>query len=232
MNKPLVDFFNQEAALNYDERNSKLASISNNMHFLLGLLLKDLPARSRILCVGAGTGAEILSLARMNPDWTFLALEPSAAMLEICRDRLVEAGIADRCEFFHGYVEDLPHNAVFDATLAILVAHFVKRDEKLAFFRQMTNRLKIGGQFVNMEISFDLESPEYPSMLKNWESIQILMGATRESLDKLPTMLKEVLSVMPPEEIRKFIQLAGISTPVQFFQSFMICGWYGQKTIS
>lgn len=229
MNKPLVDFFNKEAAEAYDERNSKLASISNAMHFLLGLILKGLPPRSRILCVGAGTGAEILFLSKIYPEWTFLALDPSEGMLNVCRDRLSAAGVLDRCEFFHGYVHDLPYGAEFDATLAILVAHFVKRDEKVDFFRGMAERLKKGGYLVNMEISFDLDSTGYPLMLKNWESIQTLMGATAESLAKLPSALKDVLSVMPPAEIGRLIRLGGIDNPVQFFQAFMICGWYGIK---
>lgn len=229
MNKPLVDFFNKEAAEAYDERNSKLASISNTMHFLLGLILKDLPSRSRILCVGAGTGAEILFLSKIYPEWTFLALDPSEGMLNVCRDRLSAAGVDHRCEFFHGYVQDLPCGADFDATLAILVAHFVKRDEKVDFFGGMAERLKKGGYLVNVEISFDLDSTGYPLMLKNWESIQTLMGATAESLAKLPSVLKDVLSVMPPAEIGRLIRLGGIDNPVQFFQAFMICGWYGMK---
>ena len=33
------NFFNQEMADSYDERNSKLAAISDNMHFLVRLVL-------------------------------------------------------------------------------------------------------------------------------------------------------------------------------------------------
>jgi len=93
----------------------------------------------------------------------------------------------------------------------------------------VADRLKKGGYLINVEISFDLDSVEYPSMLKNWESIQRLMGATAESLAKLPSALKEILSVMPPAEIGRLIRLGGINNPVQFFQAFMINGWYGIK---
>jgi len=100
---------------------------------------------------------------------------------------------------------------------------------ELDFFRSVADRLKKGGYLINVEISFDLDSVEYPSMLKNWESIQRLMGATAESLAKLPSALKEILSVMPPAEIGRLIRLGGINNPVQFFQAFMINGWYGIK---
>lgn len=223
------DFFSGEAALTYDERNKKLAQISDCLHFLVGLILKDLPKNSRILCVGVGTGAEILSLARNFPDWSFLALDPSQAMLDVCRDRLKGAGVANRCEFFHGYVQDLPGQERFDAVLSILVAHFVGRDQRPGFFRGMADRLRTGGYLINSEISFDLNSKEFPAMLNNWKEIQTMMGATEESLEKLPMILRDVLSVVPPAETENFFRMSGISCPVRFFQAFMICGWYGKK---
>lgn len=41
------------------------------------------------------------------------------------------------------------------------------------------------GILVNTEISFDLDSKEFPSMLQNWKAVQQLMGATPESLANL-----------------------------------------------
>ncbi|GFO57470.1 SAM-dependent methyltransferase [Geomonas sp. Red276] len=230
MNKKPVDFFTKEAAQLYDQKNSKLFPISDCVHFLMGLILKDIPARSRILCVGAGTGAEILSLSRSFPEWRFLALDPSLAMLDLCRERVEAAGVADRCEFVHGYVQDLPDEAVFDAVLSVFVAHFVARDQRSGFYRHMTNRLRKDGYLIDVEISFDLDSAEFPSMLKNWEALQTLMGATPDSLASLPKQLKEILTVLPPTETEALIRESGLGCPVRFFQSLMIHGWYGKKT--
>lgn len=118
-------------------------------------------------------------------------------MLNVCRERLENAGVAARCEFVHGYVHDLPKQPNFDAVLSILVAHFVKRDDRLSLFQNMTDRLRTGGYLVNAEISFGLDSPEFPPMLSNWESIQALMGGTSESLAALPKVLRETLTVLP-----------------------------------
>lgn len=229
MNIPSTEFFNKEAAQRYDERNSKLSDISNCMHFLITLILRDLPVHSRILCVGAGTGAEILALARNFPEWSFVALEPSLPMLDVCRERMKEAGIADRCEFVHGYVQDFPLQSDFDAALSILVAHFIKREERLNYFGQITERLKSGGYLVNAEISFDLGSAEFPSILKSWEAVQAQMGGTKESLAMLPKQLKELLTVLPPSETESLIRKSGINMPVRFFQALLISGWYGKK---
>lgn len=226
---PVSSAFSSDMAQRYDERNRKLSRISSCLHFLMCLTLKELPVRSRILCVGAGTGAEILALAEAFPEWRFVALDPSSAMLDVCRARLKEAGIEERCEFIHGYVNDLPEKSEFNAALSVLVGHFVKQDERVDFYRGMTRRLLSGGYFLNAEISFDLNSKEFPSMLKCWESVQELMGASPESLASLPKLLREALTVLPPTTVEELIRQSGIGTPVRFFQAFMIHGWYGKK---
>lgn len=225
----MTDFFPPEASKTYDEKNKNLAPIAENMHFLIRLILKDLPPRARILCVGVGTGAEILSLSGEYPGWSFVGVDPSAAMLEVGRERLEKAGIANRCEYIHGYVHDLPAGENFDAALSILVGHFVKREERLSFYRNMQERLKPGGYLVNTEISFDLNAPEYPPMLENWTRVQELMGASPESLKALPAALRDKLSVLPPSEVEGLIHAAGIILPVRFFQALMIAGWFGRK---
>lgn len=229
MSKPTTDFFNKEAAQRYDERNSKLSRISDCLHFLTGLALKDLPAQARILCVGVGTGAEILSLAQTFPGWTFVGLDPSQNMLDVCRERMNDAGLGDRCEFVHGFIQDLPSQKPFDAAVSILVAHFIKLDERLAYFQNITQHLRSGGYLVNAEISFDLNSPQFPTMLKGWEQVQTMMGATPESLATLPKQLREMLTVLPPEKTEALLRQSGISQPVSFFRAMMICGWFGKK---
>ena len=226
----MPNFFTKEASLAYDEKNSRLAAIADCMHFLVRLVLHGLPPRARILCVGVGTGAEVLSLASLFPEWTFVGLDPSAEMLEVCAERLKNAGVLPRCELLHGYVHDAPAGESFDAALSILVGHFVNREERLGFYRNMTSRLRKGGVLVNTELSYDLGSTEFPSMLKSWEQVQKLMGATAESLASLPKVLSDTLTVLPASETEALLRQSGIALPVRFFQAFLIAGWYGAKS--
>lgn len=227
-NPTVIDHFT-DAARVYDERNRKLAPIADNMHFLIRLILKNSPIRARVLCVGVGTGAEIISLAESFPEWTFVGVDPSIGMLDVCRERLSDAGVLDRCELIQGYVHDVPPGENFDVALSILVAHFVKRDERLSFYQAMCDRLYTNGILINMEISFDLNSPEFPLMLKSWETVQSTMGATPESLANLSMQLREMLSVISPIETERLLNKSGFHLPVRFFQAFMISGWYGIK---
>jgi tRNA (cmo5U34)-methyltransferase len=229
MSTPPTDFFTEELAGKYDERNSQLAPISDGLHFLTRLILEDHPARSRVLSVGVGTGADILALAKAFPTWSFVAVDPSLSMLNVCRERMKSADLLDRCEFVHGFVDDLPYEPEFDVATALLVGHFVKRENRSSFYGGILNRLRDGGCFINAEISFDLDSATFPSMVKNWQSVQRLMGGTGESLKAVPQQLRETLTVLSPDEVEEILANSGVGTPVRFFQAFMIAGWYTVK---
>jgi tRNA (cmo5U34)-methyltransferase len=227
-NPSAIDHFN-DAAKQYDERNRQLAPIMNNLHFLIRLILKNIPDRARVLCVGVGTGTEILSLSETFTEWRFVGVDPSIGMINVCREKLKIAGILDRCELINGSVNDVPEGEKFDSVLSILVGHFVKLEDRLHFYTAMCDRLNQNGFLINTEISYDLNSQHFPLMLKNWEAIQSLMGATPESLENLSTQLREMLTVMSPSEIEIFLNQSGIHVPVRFYQAFMIHGWYGIK---
>jgi tRNA (cmo5U34)-methyltransferase len=117
--------FDATNAASYDERWAPLLPLRDSLHLQIGLLLQDLAAEARVLCVGAGTGAELLALARLFPTWHFVALDPSEPMLTICRQRAEAGGIVSRCEFHAGYVDDLPDRQEFHAATSLLVSHFL-----------------------------------------------------------------------------------------------------------
>ncbi|WP_374405296.1 class I SAM-dependent methyltransferase [Pelagerythrobacter sp.] len=221
-------FFNQKMAEGYDRRNSGLQPISECLHFLMRLVLVDLPADARVLCVGVGTGAEVLSLAEARPGWSFVGVDPSAEMLDVGRARLERAGVLDRCRLVEGYVEDVDDDG-FDAVVSLLVAHFVQCEDRAAFYRAIHDRLKPGGRFVSAEISGDLDSPEFPAMIEDWKQVQTVMGATEESLAALPDMLRTKLGVVSAGETEALWRDAGFSHPIAFFQAFMIRGWHALK---
>lgn len=224
----VTEIFNTLAP-SYDERNRPLARNSENLHFLINLILADLPEDARILCVGIGTGADILALATDHPGWSFVGVDPSEAMLAVCAERLEKAGLTDRCVLVHGYAQDVTGAAAFDAVVTLFVAHFIPLEERPALYEDMNARLKPGGYLITAEICYDLNAPEFPSMLKNWQQVQKLMGATPESLSALEDTLRNRLSVISPEETERLIRDSGLSLPVRYYQAFMLSGWYAVK---
>jgi tRNA (cmo5U34)-methyltransferase len=62
-----------------------------------------------ILVAGAGgTANEILTAGSLEPNWRFVAVDPSQAMVSYAVEGLTEAGLSDRTETFLGVVDDLP----------------------------------------------------------------------------------------------------------------------------
>ena len=226
---PIETFFDRNMAEHYDARNANLAIMMQSLHFQVNLILEDLPRNARILCIGAGTGAEILTLAGLHPEWHFTAADPSSPMLDKCRKRIAEAGLSDRCDLVDGYVQDVAAAPEFDAILSLMVAHFIPREDRAPYYSNIIERLKPGGMLVSSEISFDPDAPDFPLLLKNWTQIQKLMGGSPESLEKLPYMLRNVLSIETPEVTEGFMRSAGFDLPIRFFQNFFIRAWYAAK---
>ncbi|UYH54600.1 class I SAM-dependent methyltransferase [Qipengyuania sp. SS22] len=198
------------------------------MHLLTQLVLSDLPDNARILCVGAGTGAEILALAKVRPNWSFVGIDPAPDMLAIAHERLEQAGVLDRCHLLPSYVEDLEAGQ-FDAAVAMLVAHFIPLSGRASFYRAIFRRLQPGGRFVSAEISCDFDGELFPARLRDWEQVQIMMGATPESLAGLSEGLRHQLGVVGPATTRELWRKAGFSPPIDFFQASLIRGWHACK---
>ena len=139
-NKELVAVFDQQAAT-YDEQRSKTAPINQGLHFLLESVFAQLPDNARIICVRAGTGADLIHLAKRFPRWSFTAVEPARGMLQACKQRAEKEKIADRCVFFEGYVDALLTTDPYDAATCFLVSQFLmQRDDRVNFFRSIAQK--------------------------------------------------------------------------------------------
>lgn len=223
-------FFNKNTAENYDTRSQSVGAIMDNLHLLIGLVLKELPDDARILCVGVGTGADIIGLAHAFPSWRFTGVDPSEPMLDVCRARLQAENLAARCELIPGYLEDVPDAREFDAVLCLLVAHFLEAGAKRqALFDGMVRRLKPNGYLVNAEIGFDLASPQFDDIIDKWKAMHGAAGATAESLAAMQKLLRETITVLPPEQTEQLLRNSGLPLPIQFFQSLLIRAWYSRK---
>jgi tRNA (cmo5U34)-methyltransferase len=223
--------FDREHASSYDKRFAKLAPMRDALHLLIRFVLSELPTDARILCVGAGTGLELIYLAQTFPQWQFTAVEPAAPMLDICRQRAEECNIASRCTFHEGYLDSLPASPSFDAATCLLVSHFLmQQDQRRNFFSQIALRLCPNGYLVSADIASDMSTSAYQSLFEVWLQMQRYSEVPAEKVEKIRASFGRDVAVLPPLEVESIIAASGFDTPVLFFQTLLIHGWYARRT--
>ena len=221
--------FDQQAA-GYDTQWAKMAPMRDALHYLLESVFAELPEDARILCVGVGTGAEMAHLAGKFPRWRFTAVEPSGAMLDVCRRRAEAEGFTSRCNFHEGYLDSLPAGQLHDAATCFLVSQFILEPEaRSAFFREIADRLKPGGILASSDLASDTGSPEYAALLRTWLQLMASGGVTPEGLERMRQAYARDVAVLPPEHVASIIRSGGFDTPVRFFQAGLIHAWYSRR---
>lgn len=225
----ITAIFDQQAAT-YDQKWSQLAPLNQALHLLAGAVLSQLPAQAHILCVGAGTGIEVLAFAKKFPGWRFTAVEPSLPMLDVFRRRAEEHGIASRCTFHGGYLDSLPPGEPFDAATSLLVSQFIlDREARARFFQTIADRLRPDGLLICSDLAGDLSAPECRDLLEVWYALMSGNGISPEGVAKMREAYVRDVAVLPPEEVRALIARGGFASPVHFFQAGMIHAWFATR---
>ncbi len=221
----ITALFDQQAA-SYDTRWARTAPIRAGLHFVLEAMFGRLPVDARILCVGAGTGEEIDYLAKRFTGWTFVAIDPSRAMLDICRNKAEAGGFAARCRFHEGYVETLPDEETFDAATCFLVSQFIlEQDARSAFYRAIAARLRPGGLLASSDLASDVGSSEYEILLTAWFDMMAGADMSPAALEQMREAYARDVAILPPAQVTSIIRSAGFDRSVLFYQAGLIHAW-------
>jgi tRNA (cmo5U34)-methyltransferase len=180
--------------------------------------------------VGVGTGQELIYLAHAFPQWQFTAVEPAAAMLDVCRQRVEEEGFTSRCTFHEGYLDTLPTSEPFDAATCFLVSHFLlQSDERTHFFSQIAARLRPGGILVSSDLASDMSTPAYQSLMEVWLRLLKFSDWPAENVDKLRSVYGRDVALLPTQQVESIIASGGFEAPLQFLQTMLIHAWYSKR---
>ena len=228
-NDELKSAFDSQAA-GYDKQWAKLAPIRESLHFLIESVFADLPVDARVLCVGVGTGAEMTHLARRFAGWRFTAVEPSGAMLNVCRERARQEGFESRCVFHEGYVDSLPAGELHHAATSFLVSQFIlDRQARIAFFQSIAAHLNPGGILASADLASVVDSPEYEALVRVWMNMMAAAGVPPENLAKMREAWKKDVAILPPAEVAQIIAAGGFESPALFHQAGLIHGWFARR---
>jgi len=217
--------FNGELANSYDAQRNKLAPIKDALHLCSKFFLSELAEDAQILCVGVGTGEELIYLAREYPGWNFTAIDPSPDMLEKCHNRLTLSGFESRCTLYEGYLHTLDNNARYDGATSILVSHFlVDKKDRIQYFSDIHKRLRSGGLLLNADIASNVPDEYFQSLLKGW----IKMHEYAQMNIDINDFGKKV-SLLPINEIENLILESGFNSAMHFYQAILINAWLCRK---
>lgn len=225
----LKRLFDEQAA-GYDRQWAKMAPIRDGLHFLLESVFADLRADARILCIGVGTGAELAHLAERFPRWRFTAVEPSAAMLDVCRHRAEKQGFASRCYLHEGYLDSLPADDIHDGATCFLVSQFIlEQRARREFFRAIAGRLRPGGVLASSDLAAETGSNGYEALLHVWLRTMAAAEVPPDRLERIRAAYAKNVAILPPPDVASIIASAGFEAPVQFFQAGLLHAWFSRR---
>lgn len=232
MNQDELKAVFDKQASGYEEQQKKLAPVHDGLYFQLEWIFSELPQAARILCVGLGAGAELSYLASRFPNWKFTAVEPSGAMLDVCRQKAENEGFISRCTFHEGYLESLPDIELHDAATCFMVSQFIlDSGARSKLFREISNRLKPQGILVSADLSSSVGTPEYDALLKVWVSMLHAAKVPADAIEKTHSAWAKDVAILPPDEVKSIIERGGFNLPVQFYQSGFVHAWFSERSL-
>ncbi|MCC2608066.1 class I SAM-dependent methyltransferase [Planctobacterium marinum] len=218
----ITDLFDQQATI-YDDNWQKVKPIKDAMHLVLQAAFRDLPDDARILCVGSGTGQEVVYLAQAFPSFQFTLVEPAPTMMQVCRANLTRLGYASRCEFHVGYLENLSHTPIHHAATSLLVSHFLMDPAaRSEFFREIAARLLPGGILFNADLMADTESADYPAVLNLWMSVLHQTGMDAAKKQEIRETYERDVAILPAHKVVSLIEAGGFNKALACYQAGMI----------
>lgn len=220
-------FFSGQTAPTYDQRILKLVPGYQSLHqisaALLGAYLKE---QASLLIVGAGTGHELCHLARHHPDWHFTALDCSADMLAIARQKAEKDNLLNQIDFHHVSILDYLTQQNHDAALSLLVGHFFEDSgQRQKYIQAIADNLKSGGLYLFADLSSWSPQTQWDAY-RQWASEN---GSMPAEIDAMCQRLKDNFHPITDDRLQHLMQQAEFSVPHLYFQALDYRGYYSFK---
>jgi tRNA (cmo5U34)-methyltransferase len=219
----LDHFSNADAVKQYAEGPRRFVPGFADLHRMTGILLAEqTPQDARVLVLGAGGGLELKSMAEAEPGWTFVGVDPAAAMLKLAERTLGPLGA--RVQFQQGYIDDAPEGP-FDAATCLLTLHFLDANERRRTASEIHRRLKPGAPFVAAHSSFPQGHGERAQWLSRYAAYAIASGADPDKANGARAAVDKNLSLLSPEQDAQILRDAGFANVELFYAAFTWRGW-------
>jgi tRNA (cmo5U34)-methyltransferase len=223
--------FDEERAAAYDVKIRRLAPGYDVLHEAIASVADTmLPDEAHIIAVGVGTGAELATLGRTQPEWRFTAVDPSAEMLNRCRQRVEAEGLESRVGYVHDRVEDLSVDTRFDGATSVFVSHFLQDPAaKRRYFRAVARTLRPGSPLFFADLFGDPSGTAFTHRVAAWRQAIRQAGLSEGETGRTFDRIERQIAFVPEDELATLVNDAGLETPTRFYQCFLWGGWWSRK---
>jgi len=176
-----------------------------------------------VLVLGAGGGLELDLFCRLRPKWTFIGIDPSAAMLDMAKTQLGER--AHRVKWVEGYIADAPAKNCDGGSCLFTLHAIADYGIKLETLKEIRSRLKPGAPFIIADSSFDF----HDSDIKDKQTMRYAQfaqdsGASETEIEQGLSMVEKLASTISPQREEALLHEAGFS---QIELIFVALSWHG-----
>lgn len=183
-----------------------------------------------LLIVGAGGGQELVTFGEKNRDWCYTAVDSSAPMLEIAKNRCVQTSYFNRIQFENRSIETFHTHTPFDGATCLLVLHFIKGiDKKRHFIRHITRMLKPGAPFLVATLKKEADETAFGIQLQAWKSHMQEAGISTAEFNQFVHSIGDTSDPITSKELISLLYECELTCVSQYFCSYLIEAYMAVK---
>jgi len=224
--------YEQHWATGYDARMQVVVPGYDLMHETVASHLRArLNPGSSILVIGAGTGADIITLCAYDSGWKITGVDPSAEMLEIARQKIAAARPSADVRIECCGIEDFEDDPLYDVAILSLVLQLYPDDgSKLKLLQTAARHLKPDGLLVLVDSYGDYGSPEFERTLEALKEQTIRRGFNTEEAEKDIESVRARFHLVPEQRIQSLLSRAGFGPAEIIFHAFITGVWLARSS--
>ena len=190
-------------------------------------------AAKRILVVGPGPGDELPPLLSACPDTEFVVLEPSAQMLQICKETLESHEGSERCELVQKTLDGAVLSGLlqkdFGAVICHNVLHLMAADLQDQMIWSLVEQLLPGGILLISSYSEATEPVLCDTIFSIASRRLIDRGLPSEVVDKFLTTRNTAVFSLNAERLQQILMELNCQNPIQLYQALFARLWMTKK---
>lgn len=176
--------------------------------------------KAEVLDVATGTADVAIAIAVAHPDAAVVGLDPSAAMLDVGREKVTDAGLAERVDLVIGdaqHMADFADDQFDGCCISFGIRNVPDRERGLAEMARVT---KPGGRVSILELAEPREGWLAPAARFHIHTVVPRLGAWISGDAEYAYLAKSIQAFPPPEAFCERMEASGLGvlsvTPMSF----------------